>query len=98
MATERAAIAEAYGEAYAVQQLGPGPDECAEEAMPMANVMIAGGNPDVYHKLMLTTTSDRGVRRHSRLGPACAARRRRLHPTPGRPALAGVGRQTSQRA
>ena len=46
----------AYGEAYAAQQLGPAPDECAEEAM--ANVMIAGGNPDVYEELMLTMTSE----------------------------------------
>ena len=52
----RADIAEAYGEAYAARQLGPGPDVCAEEAM--ANVMIAGGNLDVHDELMLTTTSE----------------------------------------
>ena len=33
-----------------------GPDACAEEAK--ANVMIAGGNPDVYYELTLTTTSE----------------------------------------
>ena len=54
---KRADITEAYGEAYVVQQLGPRPDECAEEAM--TNVMIAGGNPDVYDELMLTTMTSK---------------------------------------
>ena len=71
----RADIAEAYGgEAYAVQQLGPGPDACTEEAM--ANVIITGGNTDVYDELILTTKSEACANRDDGGGDASDERER----------------------
>ena len=43
----------------------------------MANVMIAGGNPDVYYELMLTTTSEACAGRDDGSGDASDEREQR---------------------